>query len=289
MAFQVDPDFKKEVNDLLDHLKLPFLCRESVEPDGDCFFHSVFYEMQIPGIQQTLSEEARRVTSSLQLRKEVVDFTRTNPLLQTLDVFEDAKKLRGQEWNSYLHEMRQSGKWADEFIICMTALFVGKDILLATNTNTPDRPFNPIELAADGPFNSTIPPITLGHLNQRHFDPIERKPNEANECLGCGWKGVSLRIHLGRTKKPCKLFYDIQLLQAEASKKAKAQKDEWKKTNQVGNIFIRHEYMDFSFMFFFRRVMRSTIKEEEVRCNLRRKDNERGNPTKNNLRRSDNG
>ena len=234
MALQVDPDFRKEVNDLLDYLKLPFLCLDSVKPDGDCFFHAVFYEMQIPEIQRTLSQRARRVRSSIQLREDVVDFTRTNPLLQTLDVFEDAKKLRGREWNSYLHDMRLSGKcWADEFIICMTALFVGKDILLATNTNTPDRPFNPVELAADGPFTSTIPPITLGHLNQRHFDPIIRKPKEANECLGCGWKGVSLRIHLGRTKKPCKLFYDVELLSAEASKKEKARKSEWQKENRV--------------------------------------------------------
>ena len=236
MALQVHPDFRREVNDLLVQLKLPFLCRDSVKPDGDCFFHSVFYEMQIPEIHLTLSEDAQRVRSSLQLRKEVVDFTISNPLLETLDVFEDAKKLRGQEWNKYLREMRQSGKWADEFIICMTALFLGKDILLATNTNTPDRPFNPIELAEDGPFTSSIPPITLGHLNDRHFDPIIRKPVEANECLGCGWKGLSLRIHLGRTKKPCKLFYDVQLLQTEASQRAKAQKSEWKKSNEVRRI-----------------------------------------------------
>ena len=234
MALQLRPGFRKEVNDLLVYLKVPFLCRDSVKPDGNCFFHAVFYMMQIPEIHRTLSLEARRVQSSLQLREDVVDFAWSNPLLETLEVFDDAKKLRGQEWNSYLRDMRLSGKcWADEFMICMTALFLGKDILLATETNTPDRPFNPVELATDGPFTSKIPPITLGHLNQRHFEPIIRKPKEANECLGCGWKGVSLRIHLGRTKKPCKLFYDLEILSAQASTKAKAQKSEWKKANQV--------------------------------------------------------
>ena len=241
MALQVNPDFKREVNALLQHLKIPFLCQDSVEPDGDCFFHSVFYEMQIPEIRRKLPPRALRVRSSIQLREDVVDFAWTDPLVQSLDVFEDAKKLRGKDFDSYLAEMRLPRvQWADEFMICMTALFVGKDILLATSTNTPEQPFNPVELAKDGPFTSSIPPITLGHLNDRHFDPIIRKPKEENECLGCGWKGVSLRIHLGRTKKPCRLFYDEELMQAEAVKKAKAQRSEWTKINRVRNTFKIH-------------------------------------------------
>ena len=108
-----------------------------------------------------------------------------------------------KNWDKYLHDMRKKGEWADQHIICLTAMFLGKNILLATDTNTKERPWHPIELPGNGPFK--YPPITLGYLRQRHFEPIVRKAKNDDECLGCGWKGKSLRGHVVQSRKSCRL------------------------------------------------------------------------------------
>ena len=205
MPWQIERSFMQEVNDLLRELKLPWHCIKSVKPDGDCFFHAVFAQLQIKEIIEKTHPRALGCRSSLELRQRVVDWAKSQPDLKNVEGFKVIK-----DWNKYLQDMRQQGKWADQHIICLTAMFMGKNILLATDENTKERPWNPIELSEDGPF--THPPITLGHLNQRHFEPIVRRQMD-DECLGCGWTGSSLRGHISRTRKNCKLFYNAEMLE----------------------------------------------------------------------------
>ena len=206
MALQVQPGFLHEVNNLLKDLQLPWIVTKSVNPDGDCFFHAVFAQMQIPKIRRHTHPRALQCKSSLQLRESVVDWARRQTFLKDVEGF----KVIGN-WDKYLQEMRESGKWADTHIICLTAMFLGKTIMLATDDNTRERPWHPIELEEDGPY--THPPVTLGYLRQRHFEPIVRKAKTQNECESCGWKGPSLRGHIALTRKGCKLFYTAEMLQ----------------------------------------------------------------------------
>ena len=161
--------------------------------------------MQHEEIIQRTHPRAVGCQSSLELRQCVVDWARSQPALRN---FEGFKMI--PDWNKYLQDMRKTGKWADQHIICITAMFLGKNILLATDESTEERPWHPIELSEDGPY--THPPITLGYLRQRHFEPIVRMQMH-DECLGCGWTGSSLRGHIVRTMKKCKLFYDAQMLE----------------------------------------------------------------------------
>ena len=205
MALQIRPGFLQEVNELLRDLQLPWIVIKSVDPDGDCFFHAVYAQLQKPEIRRFTHPRALGCRSSLHLRMCVVDWARRQPFLKDVEGFKVINN-----WNKYLDDMRKPGEWADQHIICLTAMFLGKNILLATDTNTKERPWHPIELEEDGPY--THPPITLGYLRQRHFEPIVRKPTNQDECMSCGWRGPSLRGHIARTRKGCKLFYTAQML-----------------------------------------------------------------------------
>lgn len=206
MAWQIQPNFMREVNDLLQFLQLPWHCTCPVKPDGDCFFHGVFAQLQSPEMFEKIHPRARNCKSSLEIRQCVVDWAKANPAFKNIEGFKVIKN-----WDKYLDDMRKKGEWADQHIICLTAMFLGKNILLATDTNTKERPWNPIELPGDGPFR--YPPITLGYLGQRHFEPIVRKTKSGDECLGCGWKGKSLRGHVVQSRKNCRLFYSAEAVE----------------------------------------------------------------------------
>ena len=208
MAWQIQPNFMREVNQLLQELQLPWRVIKSVKPDGDCFFHAVFAQIQDPSIRLFTHPRALVCKSSLELRVCVVDWAKRQTHLKDVEGFKVIPN-----WNKYLEDMRKTGKWADQHIICITAMFLGKNILLATDTSTKERPWHPIEVAEDGPY--THPPITLGYLRERHFEPIVRNPKtEEEECQGCEWKGTSLRGHLVRTRKNCKFFNVAQTSKA---------------------------------------------------------------------------
>ena len=214
MAWQIQPGFMREVNEVLRNLQLPWHCIRPVEPDGDCFFHGVYAQMQMPGM--STHPRALGCRSSQDLRESVVDWARRQPALKDVEGFKVIKN-----WNKYLEDMRKKGEWADQHIICLTAMFLGKHILLATDTCTKERPWHRIELHEDGPY--ACPPITLGYLRQRHFEPIVRKSKHHDECLACGWKGASLRGHIARTRKGCKVFYTAQMFEEISGQGQQAQ------------------------------------------------------------------
>ena len=120
MAWQIQPTFLREVNELLRELQLPWRCIMSVNPDGDCFFHAVYAQMQMPGM--STHTRALGCRSSQDLRESVVDWARRQPALKDVEGFKVIKN-----WNKYLEDMRKKGEWADQHIICLTAMFLGKN------------------------------------------------------------------------------------------------------------------------------------------------------------------
>ena len=63
---------------------------------------------------------------------------------------------------------------------------------------------------------------------------ISSRCKQSETCKVCGWKGTSLRIHLNRTKSPCKASYDTDALKRAADtvtreKKALRQREKYHK------------------------------------------------------------
>ena len=228
-------DFIPEVKCLLRRLMLPFECHRITTADGNCFFHGLIDQFRRPGVKETLSLRVAGITDYVTLRHDVLKFMQYDKDLQAVEGFITQKNnilQTGKTWKSYLSEMRQNGKDADEFLIWCTALFVGKDIMLASDSpqSTKETPWtkNP-GTVEDSIFTSSYPPLTLAYLTQRHFQSIESWPPEENRCIGCGWKGSRIRAHISHPnnqKKHCKIFYDIDELQTKATEKRKEQQRE---------------------------------------------------------------
>ena len=140
-----------------------------------------------------------------ELRKAVLDFMETNTILHGIEEWDLQKEAtlieesrlakREVTWSDYLRKMRQDREWADELVVRSTAYFLGKDIILATQTHGRPDSWNPI-IGRDKvwPFPIKTPPLTFGYLHERHFEPIHRKPmTSANECRGCNFIGESLK------------------------------------------------------------------------------------------------
>ena len=235
MAWQIRHNFMQEVNNLLRDLQLPWRCVESVEPDGDCFFHAVFVQLKKPKIASSTHPRALGCRSSLELRECVIDWSRRQSGLKDIEGFKLIP-----DWDKYLDNMRKTGTWADQHIICLTAMFLGKNIILATDTCTKERPWHPIELPDESIY--THPPVTLGYLGERHFEPIVRNVMDADECLGCGWhQGSSLRGHITRTKRLCRVFYNSTMMnEIYRGKGPKTQAHTVQEQDQV-----RHPYLQF--------------------------------------------
>ena len=104
-------------------------------------------------------------------------------------------------WSDYLRKMRQDREWADELVVRSTAYFLGKDIILATQTHgRPDSWNHIIGRDKVWPFPIKTPPLTFGYLHERHFEPIHRKPMTSQyECRGCVFTGESLKNHITQT------------------------------------------------------------------------------------------
>ena len=160
-----------------------------------------------------------------ELRKAVLDFMETNTTLHGIEEWDLQKEVTLMEesrlakrevtWSDYLRKMRQDREWADELVVRSTAYFLGKDIILATQTHGRPDSWNPI-IGRDKvwPFPIRTPPLTFGYLHERHFEPIRRKPmTSANECRGCNFREESLKEHITQTI-PCQLFYSVDELTA---------------------------------------------------------------------------
>ena len=209
MAKHIQPNFLRDVNNLLTDLELPWDCSSSEEPDGNSFFNGVFSQLQNRDIKARSHFRAKYLKSGQDLRESVTHWAKKKPDLM-LDVLqmEDIKPM--ENLDSYLNHMKKNGVGADRFIICMTAMFLGKNIFLTSESCTKEHPWNPIIL--DKEECVLDPPITLACLNQRKFQSLLRKPRENDECMGCGWRGMSVGDHFLESTKYCAFFQDTKTL-----------------------------------------------------------------------------
>ena len=169
-------DFQSEINQVLENLRISFRCLHPVRPDGNCFFNSIAWLMDRPGVRPTLSRRSRKIFGPHALRRAVVTFLEWNEELKWIEQFQVWKENidREEGWLNYLRRMKQEGEYAENLVIWATALFIGKDILQASDTNDHKVPWTPVSGSIEGTvFKGNLPHLHVAYLSQRHYEPIE--------------------------------------------------------------------------------------------------------------------
>ena len=145
-------DFKGEANAVLARLQIPYRCYHSITSDGtgNCFFAAVLYLMQLPEIKQSLPVGFPEINNSHELRQFLISFIRDDIDLHNLEAFQLQRHFLDRPFNDWLTNMARDGTWADDFAIFCLALFLRKDIKLATDQSTTAAPWVNISATVAG-------------------------------------------------------------------------------------------------------------------------------------------
>ena len=156
-----------------------------------------------------------------EVRITIADFMEDNEALHQLPAFQVQKNNTLQDkkltWSVYLQELRHPqilrDYVGDELVLLCASLMFGKEIVVVTT----DKKGAPTSYVAAGKINEwptpySTPPLTLGYLQNLHYEPLHRRPLQSDafttECKGCGKSGKYVRSHLANIRKaPCKSFY----------------------------------------------------------------------------------
>ena len=240
MAFNIQHgpalhDFQAEINYHLRQAGLSMECGRGAEPDGDCFYDSVIAVLEDRAIRRNIAKRAKNIHTIQDLRKAVAHFMDTSKELRSVPLFKayqvalnNEPESKGLSWKQYLNEVAFTKRYADQLVIMCTAVFLGKDIFIAnfpTKSTLFLKPWDKISGQPEGWTEPvTAPPLIIGYLRERHFEPLREIPSTSGEqaCRGCGWKGASLIIHLTSaetaTTEKCELFYDMQALELQSER-----------------------------------------------------------------------
>ena len=205
---------------LSNELKMPFLCTTSVSGDGSCLMYASLENLKYPEVQAGANMIG--MDCHVNVRKTVCKFLRTNKELQGLEAFQYMKNNALEElasrrnvpegsvtWSHYLEEMENdTACMADATFLQGMALYLGKDLLITSPTNTPSQPWTLVEATIEGTsFKSHGLPLTFFRRN-KHYDPIARLKTETIGCRGCGeiTEDISSHLELNQRRR-CYVFY----------------------------------------------------------------------------------
>ena len=176
-------DFQAEINGHLHQAGLPVGCGRGAEPDGDCFYDSVIAVLEDRAIRRNIAKRAKNIHTIQDLRKAVAHFMETSKELRSVPLFKayqvalnNEPESKGLTWKQYLHEVAFTKRYADQLVIFCTAVFLGKDIMIA---NFPSKstlflkPWDKISGQPEGWTEPvTAPPLIMAGLRERHFEPL---------------------------------------------------------------------------------------------------------------------
>ena len=206
---------------------VPFMNMKSVPGDGNCLRYAVLWQLSHEYYQDGLSERALKaqIKCHKDLNAAVCDILESEELqgtealeimklssIASLDERSDVPE-ESKTWEWYLQDMRKNPKsFADETYVFATALFLGKDILIADERNTADAPWRLYRGALPGTSFKSVggPPLTLAFL-ERHYEPLSRLKTEESGCRGCGAVVDDITAHLeldSSRRKKCDVFYN---------------------------------------------------------------------------------
>ena len=218
--FPGSADLLREVQTIIDRSRIPFICGPPTPGDGSCFFHAVMDQISLPRVRDTLPQRAANIYDYRALRNRCHEFMANCWVLHQDEGFKLLKSgvEETESWEAYLKRMLNTATYADTLFTWCTAVFLGKTIMLASDSEltTPRHPWTPVEGSCEGTdFQSSRPPLTLGYLADRHYQSIRVTNASRQQCRGCYYNGDSLRKHLMSPSvqaRGCRNFYDLNNL-----------------------------------------------------------------------------
>ncbi|EDO34789.1 predicted protein [Nematostella vectensis] len=158
--------FLKEVStkDVLDQQVAAAGCvyRKDVPMDGNCFFYAVndqLIRLKCPGIPHNV------------LRQNMVRYLEQNPF--TPDGTHLGEFINHRAWDSYLHNMKREGVWADWIVVWATVNMLDRDIAIVSSTGS-----DVLRIITPSTSNKSTDPgkegmILLGHNAELHYYSLD--------------------------------------------------------------------------------------------------------------------
>ena len=150
---------------------------------GNCFSIAMLQQFQRPQVKLFLQSRGMKITSFMQLKKEVVQFVRThmhtekmknlkeNFELSQRNIAKENPHLKPRTWSKYWKDMLIDGEWADDTFIQAFAWYANMHIIIviAGQANS-EEPFYTME----GTFSSetTGPTLLVGYINGNHYQSL---------------------------------------------------------------------------------------------------------------------
>ena len=180
-------DWVGEMNRLIRSKGIPYVVLKDVVADGNCWYHTIVVFLNDSYFNRGINARARGITSIMEFRFKLAHFMETDPTLHASPAFILQRDVtlanENLSWEAYLARVRTQYKDADELVTLCTALFIGKNIMQVSNTNTPEHPWS--HIAGPDPAESwpaaTAPDLTIGYLNMRHYMPLRKEPSTTHE------------------------------------------------------------------------------------------------------------
>ena len=194
----------KEIMAGVQRAQLPMKLDTLTEGDGNCFFRSIWSQLQREEIRNSLSSEKSRIKDHDELRKKVAKFmTRTRNLTVAVENFIQNYKdilqpVTKETWGEYWARMRKDKEWADDIAVQGTAWYLNQDILIVWSTATLEKPY----LTKSGSYLSEITacqglPLLVGYVQGIHYqsllpsdDPVYRPNICQPQCWEDIWKDM---------------------------------------------------------------------------------------------------
>ena len=150
---------------------------------GNCFSIAMLQQFQRPQVKLFLQSRGMKITSFMQLKKEVVQFVRThmhtekmknlkeNFELSQRNIAKENPHLKPRTWSKYWKDMLIDGEWADDTFIQAFAWYVNMHIIIVyAGHATPEEPCHALE----GTFSTqtTGPTLLVGYINGNHYQSL---------------------------------------------------------------------------------------------------------------------
>ena len=150
---------------------------------GNCFSEAMLQQFQRPQVKLFLQSRGLKITSFIQLKKEVAEFVRTHMHIDKMkdlkanfemsqrNIVKEYPHLKPRTWSKYWKDMLIDGEWADDTFIQAFAWYANMHIIIviAGQANS-EQPFYTME----GTFTSetTGPTLLVGYINGNHYQSL---------------------------------------------------------------------------------------------------------------------
>ena len=171
-----------EVNSFLREFNMPYRSKTPTAWDGNCWFDAVARQLNRPSINVALPSHLKRDWTHEELRHAVFNFMKNDVGLQANDTFQAWRHcmnlMAEEDYEAYLKKnVGANHAWAEETTTSVTALYIGRDIMITspeTAKNSPHNPWYPISGTSSADHSCIkVPPITIAYLKNRHYESIE--------------------------------------------------------------------------------------------------------------------